>query len=193
MVQPQGCLSEVENEVDDIDTEQVRSQYLESKARIQGDARLTQEGRAEHLGALKAQANAQIAAAEAASQTAAASERSRLEERLMRPPVGFTASSEAKIAASATFRDAMQRASATSPLDNSLRELHDLAQLTGDESMARAAMVVGMRRGDPDVVNAWSRHNPTHEASVDRLFELMHQPPSVQQRFLGATQFAKVH
>jgi hypothetical protein len=71
------------------------------------------------------------------------------------------------------YRDAISRAMMTSSSDD-LLGLQETALTIDDRLLARATMVVGMRRGHAHVVDGWTAANKAYEADADRLFRLSH-------------------
>lgn len=130
--------------------------------------------------------NAAIAALGAAEIAMFDTERTNLERDVLAPPalpLGATATD--RIVRDTSFRDARERARATSAhptsLDESLEALYRDAMTVGDAIQAKATLVVALERGDVDTINAYTEEHPGEIVKVERLYELRQQ----QQRTLA--------
>lgn len=170
----------------------IRGDYLAAKAGIEGDDRLSAEGKAEMLAVARDKANAAIEQVQAGAEAAVVAERTTLESRLLAaPPAPLGSTPGDRIAHGASYRDAVQRAAMTAT-SAELLDLQRRAQLTGDSLLARATVVVAFERADADVLNAWIAANPNDEADVERLWDMTHRPRSNRDLLAAAFTMAKV-
>jgi hypothetical protein len=152
----------------------IREAFVQTRASIEADQRLTPEPRAEQIAAARASANKQITALHAEVESGLLTARSTLERKLCsrRPFLGRQTAD--RITRDASYRDALERARRV-PANSSggLVELLDQAELVGDDLRARAVLAIGLQRGDAVAVNRYTSTRQAEEADVDRLYELL--------------------
>lgn len=147
--------------------------FARTKQTIDADRLLSLEGKQEKLTAAREMANASIARLREGVEKANEAPRASLEIKLLAVPTTMLGSTTDNIATTASYRDAITRAGSTvTPAE--LLDLQNTAVMTGDKLLARATMVVGLRRGDIPVVDGFSAANPHLEADVDELFVMTH-------------------
>jgi len=172
--------------------ERAREGFANMKADITADRSLSATGKAERLAAARDTTNAAIDQIQADAQAALASERASLESNLLAAPSpSLGATPTDRIAQTASYRDAVSRAGMTAT-PGELVDLQRTALLTGDTLLARATLVVGLQRGDPETVNAYVAANPKLGADVERLWNLTHAQRSTVDLWAEAITFAKV-
>ncbi|MEQ1698907.1 MAG: hypothetical protein ABMA25_02305 [Ilumatobacteraceae bacterium] len=152
---------------------EARERFASTKEYITADRSLSPEGKKERIAAAREAANAIIAKVRSDVEKAAAGRRAALELALLSVPTSVFGTPADKIAAAASYRDAITRAGMTVTPDE-LLALQDTAMMTGDKLLARATLAVGIQRGDIAAVDGYSAAHPQMEADVDELFEMTH-------------------
>src|SRR5690625_2538023 len=122
---------------------------------IATDGDLTFEARSERLAALWAEGEAELRELLAMYQDGTANDKRTLKRDLYAPP-----STNAERVTS--FRDALARAVAVTSVQDTapLREMLEVAELTGDEDQAHACFVAAHRGGVPEVVQRYLQDRP---------------------------------
>ena len=169
--------------------EQVREEFRAREEGIRNDPRLTPETKQRDINTLKTATNTILAELAEFDREDAETERKKLERDLFSPPgLGLMSPGE-RVARDASFRDAMQRARATSrDTQDDLVALLNEAELTSDALQARAAMAVALERRNVPALNAWIDGNPHDDGPINRLFELTDNQRNIRE--LTATAFA---
>ncbi len=138
-------------------TAKIREQFASEVDTARADKLLSDEGRRQKIA--RSYLRADTAAAKISADIEAVEENSRtlLERTLFRPQLPLGATPSDRIAADASFRDALDRAVATDPDDDSLAQLMHRSTITGDAIQARAVLAVAADRADLDAAQCIRR------------------------------------
>lgn len=162
-------------------TQSVQSRGRQRIEEIREDKRYTPDAKAEQIKETKEQHNAKIAELRKLHADSIAADTDRIRRQLFKPLGNITDRPADKVARDASFRDALQRARATTK-DADSSDLVDLlndASFTGDDLQERAAMVVAMERGDVPALDQWLERHPSDNASISALYQRQHTTGSI--------------
>lgn len=156
---------------------------------IKADSRLNPQAKNDDVKAIAAEANAKGAALGKAYEAQLRDEAESIRRRLWSSPDMLNTSE--RIAQDASYRDAMERARRTDPnRPAELIELFKSASMISDSLQQRAAMTVGLERGNDEVLNGWVSEHPADLDRMQRLIDLNQSINSVKLQFQRAMFFA---
>lgn len=141
--------------------EEYRNNLVAKGEQIRADKDLTVQAKSERIGALWNEAATELPRLRAEYEEARAVEIRRAEYAAVRPP-------KTDPARMASYRPALDRATAAVKTDGGLRDLLEQAEMTGDEDQALAAYTVALREGDEATANAYLADRPERRAAYDR-------------------------
>ena len=171
------------------EAQRIKAQQRERLEALDNDPRIADTYRAEQKAETRTDTQDRLNELSRRFDESVATELDRLRRKLSAPTVvGFGAE---KVAADASFRDAMERARSTSAADPAeLMQLYTDAHNVSDVLQQRAAMVVAIDRRHIDVLNAWVNDYPETEADVQRLLDLTEQAGGLGASIAAAFYFA---
>lgn len=171
--------------------EDLKAAHARLVEQVRANPQLSDEGRRRQIARSYLSTSEAIDGLRIQLEQANEAERKRLEKRFVGPsPLPLGATTADSIARDASFRDALERASATPPGDGKLGEIMQRATMVGDTLLARAALTVAIERSDVPAVNVWLADHPADDAPMNRLFALAEES-STSAAFHRALEFSK--
>lgn len=160
--------------IQDLSTEagRILDNYNQTVDRIRNNRTLSAEGKRDQLAAAWIRTLDLIAAVRSRYSDDNTAELTKLEDELTKPRRSFSDTPADRVAIDTSYRDALQRAHATTLGTKELVDLWQLARSAGDDLLAKAAVVVAVNRPDISLVRAVEGVDATLGAKVMRLLNL---------------------